>query len=230
MPGDVPVVTIDGPSGSGKGTVSSSVALALKWHFLDSGALYRLVGLVALRRETPLEDEQALARIARGLEVNFDPAAVEDRRTLLAGQAVDLEIRTEAVATAASHVAAIEAVREALLDRQRAFRQAPGLVADGRDMGTIVFPDAPCKIFLTASAEERAERRYKQLKGKGFDVNLRALLAEIRARDERDTRRKVAPLVPAADAVLVDTTRLTIPQAVDEVLSIASRQLNLPRQ
>lgn len=224
---DAPVLTIDGPSGSGKGTISCAIARSLGWHFLDSGALYRLVGLVARQRDIDLEDAVALAGIAENLDVSFDPEAREDLRTLLAGEPVDQKIRREEVATAASVVASMPGVRTALLNRQRSFQKPPGLVADGRDMGTVVFPDAPCKVFLTASVEERAGRRHKQLKAKGIGGNLRDLLTEIRARDERDSRRAVAPLMPADDAYIVDTTDLSINQAVERVLQIASETMKI---
>ncbi|QKT04784.1 (d)CMP kinase [Ectothiorhodospiraceae bacterium 2226] len=209
-----PVITIDGPSGSGKGTVSRLVADQLGWAFLDSGALYRLVGLAARRRGVALDDAAALANIARALDVRF-----VDEEVWLDGAEVGHELRSEASGAAASQVAALPAVREALVDRQRAFRAPPGLVADGRDMGTVIFPDAELKIFLTANAEERARRRYKQLKEKGLEADLAALVAEIAARDKRDSERAVAPLRPAEDAVVVDSSRLDIAQTVQEVLA-----------
>lgn len=221
----VPVIAIDGPSGSGKGTVAAAVAERTGFHFLDSGALYRLVGLAALRRGVCLEDAAGLAELARGLEVTFDFSTDGPGSVRLEGEAVGEAIRSEEVATAASRVAAEPQVREALLDLQKKFRRAPGLVADGRDMGTVVFPDAECKVFLTASAEERACRRYKQLKEKGIDVKFPALLGEIRARDERDRNRTVAPLKPAADAHTLDTSALSIEQVVDRVLSIVRKRL-----
>ncbi|HFD91846.1 MAG TPA: (d)CMP kinase [Gammaproteobacteria bacterium] len=216
-----PVITIDGPGGSGKGTVSRRLARRLGWHFLDSGALYRLVGLAARRRGVDLGDEAALARLARDLDVRFeeDPAAGEVR-IWLEGEEVSDSLRSEACGEAASRVAALPAVREALLERQRAFRRPPGLVADGRDMGTVVFPSAALKIFLTASAEERARRRYKQLKDKGMDVRLNSLLEEIEARDARDMQRAHAPLKAAADAVRVDTTAMSIEEVVDHILAL----------
>lgn len=213
----VPVVTIDGPSGSGKGTVARLIARRLDWHLLDSGAIYRLLGLAALRHGTDLADEGALAELARALNVAF-PARDEDaEHILLDGEEVGHLIRTEEVGNAASKVAALPSVREALLQRQRDFRKPPGLVADGRDMGTVVFPDAGLKIFLTASVEERALRRYNQLKDQGLGGTLTSLLREIAERDERDANRPVAPLVPAADAVTVDTTGLSV-EAVMAVL------------
>jgi cytidylate kinase len=207
----VPVIAVDGPSGTGKGTLSLRIAQSLGWHFLDSGALYRVLAHYATLSGVPLDDEAAVARLARALPVAF-AAGDGEPRVLLDGRDVTAAIRTEEGGAAASVVAALPAVRAALLDRQRAFRAAPGLVADGRDMGTVVFPDAAFKLFLTASPEARAERRYKQLKGKGIDVNLAALLEDIRRRDQRDEQREVAPLQPAPDAEILDTTTLGIPE------------------
>jgi 3-phosphoshikimate 1-carboxyvinyltransferase len=210
----VPVIAIDGPSASGKGTVAQRVARTLGFHFLDSGALYRLLGLAAQRHGVALDNEAALTGLAGRMEIRFEGADI-----WLDGAKVGDELRTEEAGAAASKVAALPLVRAALLDRQRAFRRAPGLVADGRDMATVVFPDAATKVFLTASAEARAERRYKQLKEKGMDANMRALLQDIRARDERDSQRSVAPLQHAAEASLLDTTGLSIDQAVQAVLA-----------
>ncbi|MDX1572264.1 MAG: (d)CMP kinase [Xanthomonadales bacterium] len=221
----VPVVAIDGPSGSGKGTVAAAVAEALGFHLLDSGALYRLVAYAALARDVALDDAEALASLARDLRIEFDFTATEAASVRLDGEAVGEAIRSEEVASAASRVAALTPVREALLDVQRNFREPPGLVADGRDMGTVVFPDAECKLFLTASAEERANRRYKQLKEKGIDVKFPALLGEIRARDERDRNRSVAPLKPAPDAHTLDTSEMSIEDVVDSVLSFVRERL-----
>lgn len=214
------MVAIDGPGGSGKGTVSRIIARNLNWHFLDSGALYRLLALAAEQRGVSLEDEATLAELAPQLAIRFDPAAQGDVAVYLDSQDVTDAIRSETAGNAASKVAALPAVRAALLERQRAFREPPGLVADGRDMGTVVFPDAIVKIFLTASAEERAKRRYKQLKEKGLNVNLADLLKEIEARDARDMSRSVAPLRPAPDAHLVDTTGLTIEEVVEQVTKL----------
>ena len=210
----VPVIAIDGPSASGKGTVAQRVADALGFHYLDSGALYRLLGLAAQRHGVVLEDETGLAALAGEVDIRF-----ERGDTWLDGVKVGDELRTEEAGSAASKIAALPKVRAALLDKQRAFRRAPGLVADGRDMASVVFQDSKLKIFLTASAEARAERRYKQLKDKGISANIAALLQDIKARDERDTQRSVAPLQQAQGASLLDTTPLNIEQAVQEVLS-----------
>lgn len=208
----IPVITIDGPSGSGKGTIASLLAERLGWHFLDSGALYRVLGLAAVRQGVGLDRAASLAELARALAVEF-----VDDRVLLAGEDVSLVIRSEQAAAAASQVAALPTVREALLGWQRRFSRPPGLVADGRDMGTVVFPDAALKVFLTASAEERARRRYNQLKEKGLDVNFDNLLAEIEERDERDRSRAVAPLRAADGALEMDTTTLSIAEVLGRV-------------
>jgi cytidylate kinase len=210
----VPVLTIDGPGGAGKGTISCLMAQTLGWHLLDSGALYRLTAHAAAKHKVALDDEPALAKLAAQLDVAF-PVENGSPTTWLEGEDVGRAIRTETAGERASQVAALPAVRSALLQRQRDFRQAPGLVADGRDMGTVVFRDAPVKIFLTASAEERARRRYLQLQEAGVDASLSSLLEEIQARDARDTQREVAPLKPADDAITLDTTRLSIPEVVD---------------
>jgi cytidylate kinase len=221
----VPVITIDGPSGSGKGTVAALLAGKLGWNFLDSGALYRLLAFAARNHGVDLTNEEALKLLAAHLDVQFGVA--KDGHTMeivLEGEDVTRAIRNEQVGAGASQVAALPVVRDALLQRQKAFREAPGLVADGRDMGTVVFPDAPLKIYLTASAEERARRRYLQLKDKGDDVNLASLLDEIRARDERDTQREVAPLKPADDAVQLDSTDLSIEQVLGQILSEVAKR------
>ena len=215
----VPVLTLDGPSGSGKGTVASRVARALGWHLLDSGALYRLVALGAARRGIDMQNEAALADYALNMDVDFEVQT--DTGEVLAkldGEPVGNAIRTEQVGNDASKVAALGEVREALLQRQRDFRQPPGLVADGRDMGTTVFPDAGLKIYLTASAEVRAERRYKQLKDKGISASLAGLRQEIAERDARDTERQSSPLKPATDAIELDTSSLGIDEVVERVL------------
>jgi cytidylate kinase len=209
----VPVITIDGPSASGKGTVAERGAAKLGFHYLDSGALYRLTALAAIKAGLMLDDEAALTRIAASL-----PAKFEAGRIWLGDTDVTDTIRSESVGDGASRVAVLAPVRAALLDRQRAYRKAPGLVADGRDMGSVVFPDCRTKVFLSASAETRASRRYKQLIEKGFSANLSALVQEMRARDERDAARPVAPLRPARGALLLDTTGLSIEDAVDAVL------------
>jgi cytidylate kinase len=215
-----PVITIDGPGGSGKGTVSRLVAERLGWHFLESGALYRLVGLSAMKRHVALDDEPALSRISAQLNAEFDPRGGESAPILLDGLNVVKDLRGELVGAAASRVAVLPGVRRALLDRQRAFRRPPGLVADGRDMGTVIFPDAELKIFLDASPFERAQRRYKQLKDKGMDVSLEALLRDIEERDLRDRGREMAPMRPAEDAIQIDTTSMTIAAVVDRILQL----------
>jgi len=219
---NVPVIAVDGPSGTGKGTVCGRLADWLGWHLLDSGALYRLVALRAERTGTPTSDETALARLATDMEADFVRGDAEvPIRALLRGEDVSAAIRAESISRLASEVAACPAVRQALLERQRAARRPPGLVADGRDMGTVVFPDAPLKLFLTASPEERARRRYKQLKDKGIGVNLRQLSADIAERDARDSQRKISPLKPAPDAVVIDTSDL----AIDDVIERARVQV-----
>ncbi|EKE76682.1 (d)CMP kinase [Gallaecimonas xiamenensis] len=210
----VPVVTVDGPSGVGKGTLCQHLADRLGWHFLDSGAIYRVLALAALHHQCPLEDEEALVPLAAHLDVQFEPQDGQVK-VILEGEDVTSAIRTQDVANTASKVAAFPRVREALLRRQRAFQKAPGLVADGRDMGTVVFKNAQVKLFLTASAEVRAERRFQQLLASGQDAKIERLLTEIRERDERDANRAVAPLKPAEDAVIIDTSHLSIEQVLD---------------
>jgi cytidylate kinase len=209
----VPVIAIDGPSASGKGTVAEKVAKALGFRYLDSGALYRLVTLAAINARADLGDEPALARIAEDMEIDF-----RDAKTWLGGRDVTADLRSEAVSAAASRVAAHPAVRRALLGRQRGFRTAPGLVADGRDMGSVVFPDAPLKVFLTADVAARAERRYKQLMEKGMYAKMGDVVEELRRRDERDSSRPVAPLRHYPDAIFLDTTGLTADQAAQAIL------------
>ena len=217
----IPVITLDGPGGSGKGTVCLRLAGKLGWHILDSGSLYRLTALEALQNNA--DDESQLIEIAEKMEIDYVP---DDGRlkVLLQGRDVTDAIRAEQVGARASEIAAIAGVRQALLQRQRAFARPPGLLADGRDMGTVVFPRAKLKIFLTASPEERAKRRYKQLKEKGIDANLPELVAELEARDKRDSERSVAPLKAADDAILLDTTEMSIDNVVKRVLRLANQR------
>jgi cytidylate kinase len=228
----IPVLTVDGPSGSGKGTISRLVARRLGWHYLDSGALYRAIGIAAERGNIGKTDVAALVRCTTATQIDFleaggesgaDDRQIGELRVFVNGIDSTDELRTETAGAAASAIAAIPAVRDALKDRQRSFRQPPGLATDGRDMGTVIFPDAPYKVFLTASAGERAERRYKQLKDKGLSVTLAGLLQEILARDARDANRAVAPLRPADDAVRIDTTGLGIQAVVERVLAFVNR-------
>jgi cytidylate kinase len=223
----VPVITVDGPSGSGKGTVSRAVALGLGWSLLDSGALYRLVALAGRGAGVALEDEAALVRLARAFDIRFGSAESGDEIVWLDGQDVTRAIRTEEAGNDASKVAALPGVRAALLERQRGFALPPGLVADGRDMGTVVFPRAEVKIFLTASPAERALRRYKQLKEKGVAANLAALSLEIAERDRRDMSRAISPLFASADAHTMDTTGMSVGAVVGRVLEIARGRLSI---
>lgn len=223
----VPVITVDGPSGAGKGTLCKALAETLGWHLLDSGAIYRVLALAALHHQVDISSEEALVPLAAHLDVRF-VAQEGQLQVILEGEDVSNEIRKETVGNTASQAAAFPRVREALLRRQRAFREAPGLIADGRDMGTVVFPDAPVKIFLDASAEERTHRRMHQLQEKGFSVNFDRLLAEIQERDYRDRNRAVAPLVPAQDALLLDSTRMSIEQVIDRALGYIREKLSLP--
>jgi CMP/dCMP kinase len=218
---DVPVITIDGPSGSGKGTVSRAVARTLGWSLLDSGALYRLVALAGRKASIPLDDAEALGQLAGRFNIRFGSTESGEEAVWLDGQEVTRAIRTEEAGNDASKVAALVPVRAALLERQRGFAVPPGLVADGRDMGTVVFPHAAPKIFLTASPTERALRRYKQLKEKGVAANLAALSLEIAERDQRDISRASSPLVASADATMLDTTGMSVDDVVERVLQIA---------
>lgn len=220
------LITVDGPSGSGKGTVCHILAKKLQWHLLDSGALYRILAYAALQQNIALTDSQALADLALTLDVTFvsNGSGVD---TLLGGENVGDKLRTEVVGQAASEVASIELVRSALLARQKAFLQKPGLIADGRDMGTVVFPDAKVKVFLDASAEERAQRRFNQLQDKGFNVSIAQILSEIKERDHRDRNRVIAPLRPADDAFVIDSTTLTINEVVEQILTLVSLKLKI---
>ncbi|MBC7982254.1 MAG: (d)CMP kinase [Candidatus Obscuribacterales bacterium] len=223
-----PVIAIDGPSGSGKGTIARLVAEQLGWHLLDSGALYRLVGLAALNKGISTSDHAACGQLAAALNVRFGSDAGGHEQIWLAGEEVSATLRTESAGDRASQVAAIPAVRAALFERQRRFAEPPGLVADGRDMGTVVFQDALLKIYLTASAEERAKRRHKQLKDKGIDVSLAALSREVADRDHRDLTRAIAPLKPAADAVTIDSTSMPIDAVVEQVLAAYASKVSQP--
>lgn len=218
----VPVITIDGPSGAGKGTVARIVSEKLGWHLLDSGAIYRVLAVATQYHQVSLNEEEPLIPMAAHLDVQFEISSDGESKVILEGEDVTDTIRTEEIGKLASQVAAFPRVREALLRRQRAFKVSPGLVADGRDMGTVVFADAPVKIFLTASAEERAQRRFKQLKDKGLDVKIGRLLDDIRQRDERDQNRDVAPLVADESALVIDSTGYSVDEVVDKILSFAA--------
>lgn len=221
----IPVITIDGPSGSGKGTIASAVAEKLGFHFLDSGALYRVVALASLNKKIPEDDTRGLVELARTAPIVFKRSGGGDSQVELGGQDVTRELRREEVGNRASRIAAIPALRAELLHRQRRWKRLPGLVADGRDMGTVIFPDAILKIYLTASAQIRAERRHKQLIDKGMEANIAGLLADIIERDNRDHNREIAPLVPAEDSIGIDSTVLTIDQVVTKVLDFAANRI-----
>lgn len=221
-----PVITIDGPSGAGKGTVSTLLANRLGWNFLDSGAIYRVLAIASIHHQIDPSDEIGLLPLAAGLDVHFAPAE-KGSKVILEGEDVTDDIRSEEVGSVASQIASLPSVREALLRRQRAFKESPGLVADGRDMGTVVFPEAEIKIFLTASAKERAQRRYNQLKEKGHDVSISRLLTDIEARDQRDANRSVAPLIPAKDALVVDSTELNVEQVLEKIAEFMNGRMSV---
>lgn len=223
----VPVITVDGPSGTGKGTICSHLASWLNWNFLDSGALYRILAVAAEKYHLQTNAETAIVKIAESLDVVFErPQPGQDVTVIFEGIDISQQIRTEECGNSASQIATLANARSALLERQRKFRQMPGLVADGRDMGTVVFVDAPLKIYLIASAEERAKRRYKQLKQKGFDVNLPRLAADIAERDTRDSQRTISPLKPADDAIVVDTTTLDISEVIKQIENLVQETLS----
>jgi len=221
---NIPIITIDGPSGAGKGTIAQNVASALGFHILDSGSLYRLTALASEDDGIALSEEAKIAEIALNLAVSFKPTE-RGLQIILRGEEVTEAIRKEQIGMRASKVAALSKVRDALLARQRSFSEKPGLVADGRDMGTTVFPDAALKIFMTASAEERAERRFKQLKDKGISANIAALVNDLKLRDEQDANRAVSPLKPAEDAIQIDTTEMGIDEVTQQVLALAKQRL-----
>ena len=223
---EIPVITVDGPSGTGKGTVCSHLANWLAWNFLDSGALYRVLAVAAEKHHLATNNEPGIADLAKSLDVVFDrPQPRKDVKVIFEGNDISQQIRTEECGNSASQIAALPEVRSALLERQRKFQQKPGLVADGRDMGTVVFAEAPLKIYLIASAAERAKRRYKQLKQKGFSVNLPRLTADIAERDTRDSQRTISPLKPADDAIIVDTTTLEISTVIQKIEKLVRETL-----
>lgn len=217
----VRVITVDGPSGAGKGTISRILAKKLDFHYLDSGALYRILGIAAQRHQVDTSNNKGLMTLAEHMDIRFDSSETGDIKALLEGEDITQEIRTEDTGALASLVASHPQVRSALLKRQRMFATEPGLIADGRDMGTVVFPDAVLKIYLTASIEERAQRRYKELLEKGEDVNLRGLIDQVRTRDERDMSRDASPLIPAVDAIELDTSEQSIQEVTDTVVNLA---------
>ncbi len=224
MDSSVPVIAVDGPSGTGKGTIAAHIAQTLGFHLLDSGALYRILGIAVLKSGTDLNDGPAVAELASSLDIAFSPT--EPGVVLLNGEDVSVQIRTDEGSDMASRVGAIPEARQALMQRQLDFRKSPGLVADGRDMGTVVFPDALLKIYLTASPEERARRRYKQLIDKGIGAILPALLQDLKERDARDSERKISPLIPASDAIVLDTTELSEEQVTERVMKLVHTALN----
>ncbi|GAA0287268.1 (d)CMP kinase [Psychrosphaera haliotis] len=226
MEQSIPVITIDGPSGAGKGTVCRLLAQRLGWEILDSGAIYRVLALASIHHQVDPSDEESLIPLAAHLDVQFQ-STDNSSQIILEGEEVTLSIRNEEVGGVASKIASLPRVREALLRRQRAFKQLPGLIADGRDMGTVVFPDAEVKVFLTASAEERADRRFKELKEKGHDVKIGDLLNDIKARDERDTNRSVAPMVAAEGAICIDSTTVSAQEVYEQLIQVIEKTFNI---